>query len=87
MVSNIDLGIGDELLIPVSNKDGNNNYVVKSGDTISQIAEKFGIKTKDLKSANKLKNDNLRIGQSLYIPLQNNTAPEVVVSEKTIEIK
>ncbi|GJM16766.1 MAG: hypothetical protein DHS20C13_20930 [Thermodesulfobacteriota bacterium] len=86
-LSNIDLGIGDELLIPVSNKDGNNNYVVKSGDTISQIAEKFGIKTKDLKSANKLKNDNLRIGQSLYIPLQKNAAPEVVVSEKTIEIE
>ena len=85
-LGNINLGIGDELLIPVSNKDGNNNYVVKSGDTISQIAEKFGIKTKDLKSANKLKNDNLRIGQSLYIPLQNNAASEVVVSEETIEI-
>ena len=84
-LSNIDLGIGDELLIPVSNKDGNNNYAVKSGDTISQIAEKFGIKTKDLKSANKLKNDNLLIGQSLYIPLQNNAASEVVVSEKSIE--
>ncbi len=86
-LGNINLGIGDELLIPVSNKDGNNNYVVKSGDTISQIADKFGIKTKDLKSANKLKNDNLQIGQSLYIPLQNNAESEVVVSEEAIEVQ
>lgn len=86
-LDNINLGIGDELLIPGSNTDSNNNYVVKSGDTISQIAEKFGVRTKDLKSSNNLKNDNLRIGQSLYIPLQDNETTEVAVIEKTVEVR
>ena len=67
-LESINLGIGDELLIPASNKDGNNKYVVKSGDTVSEIAEKYGVKTKDLKTANELRNNNLQIGQTLYIP-------------------
>ena len=86
-LDSINLGIGDELLIPVSNKDGNNNYVVKSGDTISQIAEKFGVKTKELKSANNLKNNNLQIGQSLYIPLRNESQDKVEVSKEVIEVQ
>jgi len=61
-LGNNNLGIGNELLIPESNLKRNNRYVVKSGDTISQIAEKFGVKTKDLKDSNKLKNDKLKIG-------------------------
>ncbi len=89
-LSNIDLGIGDELLIPSSNKDGNNKYVVKSGDTVSQIAEKFGVKTKELKTANKLRNDSLRIGQTLYIPSNNNLTNEVVskdtAASKNVEV-
>ena len=69
-LDNNNLDVGDKLLIPESNLESNNNYVVKSGDTISQIAEKFGVKTKDLKSSNKLKNNNLQIGQTLYVPGQ-----------------
>ncbi len=75
-LDSINLGIGDELLIPNSTKDGNNKYVVKSGDTISEIAEQFGVKTKDLKTANKLKNNNLQIGQTLYIPSRINSTNE-----------
>lgn len=85
-LKNNNLGIGDELLIPATNKHGNNNYVVKSGDTVSQIAEKFGVRTKDLKSANNLKSDRLKIGQKLYIPVQNNKSTEVVVSEDVIDV-
>ncbi|MFB3147077.1 MAG: LysM peptidoglycan-binding domain-containing protein, partial [Thermodesulfobacteriota bacterium] len=83
-LSNNNLGIGNELLIPESNLKRNNRYVVKSGDTISQIAEKFGVKTKDLKNSNKLKNDKLKIGQTLYIPYHNNSTNKVVDSKDEI---
>ncbi|MCH7517478.1 MAG: LysM peptidoglycan-binding domain-containing protein [Candidatus Dadabacteria bacterium] len=83
-LSNNNLGIGNELLIPESNLKRNNRYVVKSGDTISQIAEKFGVKTKDLKDSNRLKNDKLKIGQILYIPYHNNSTNKVVVSKDEI---
>jgi len=77
-LKNNNLGIGYELLIPgndsqSNNNYSNNNYIVKSGDTISQIADKLGVKSKDLKSANNLKNDRLQIGQELYIPLKSKT--------------
>ena len=44
------------------------SYQVKSGDTLSQIAQNFGISTKQLKSHNKLKSNSLKIGQTLAIP-------------------
>ncbi|MEE8044544.1 MAG: LysM peptidoglycan-binding domain-containing protein, partial [Thermodesulfobacteriota bacterium] len=83
-LSNNNLGIGNELLIPESNLKRNNRYVVKSGDTISQIAEKFGVKTKDLKNSNKLKNDKLEIGQTLYIPYHKNSTNTIVDSKDEI---
>lgn len=79
-LSNNNLGIGNELLIPNSNSKSNINYKVKSGDTISQIADKHGIKTKDLKSANNLKTDRLQIGQELFIPIQSKTDTSKVSS-------
>ena len=82
-LDNNNLGIGNELLIPESNLQSNNKYVVKSGDTTSQIAEKFGVKTKDLTNANKLKNDKLKIGQTLFIPLQTNSAHTAVSKNNT----
>lgn len=94
-LDNINLGIGNELLIPDTNKDGNNNhalksYEVRSGDTVSQIAEKFGIKTKELRTTNNLKNDKLRIGQTLYITSNNNLTSEVAskdtAASKNVEI-
>ncbi|WP_444997332.1 N-acetylmuramoyl-L-alanine amidase [Aliikangiella sp. IMCC44359] len=43
-------------------------YKVKNGDTLSQIAQSFGVSMQQLKSHNKLKSNNLRIGQTLTIP-------------------
>ncbi|MEM7008440.1 MAG: LysM peptidoglycan-binding domain-containing protein [Thermodesulfobacteriota bacterium] len=80
-LDSVNLNIGDELLIPNSNKDGNNKYVVKSGDTLSQIAEKLGVRTKDLRAANNLKNDKLSIGQTLLIPSSKNNSNEVVAKK------
>jgi len=57
----------------------NNIYKVKSGDTISQIAEDHGVLTKDLKEHNNLNNNNLKIGQLLTIP---STTHSIVIVEK-----
>jgi len=45
-------------------------HPVKKGDTVSQIAEKYGVRVQDIIAANpKLENVNkIRIGQSLNIP-------------------
>jgi N-acetylmuramoyl-L-alanine amidase len=43
-------------------------HKVKSGDTLSQIAQLYGITTNNLKSHNNLKSNGLKIGQTLLIP-------------------
>lgn len=44
-------------------------YVVQSGDSLSKIAAKFGVKTKALAEANNIKDANkIRSGQKLVIP-------------------
>ena len=45
-----------------------NSHKVKSGDTLSQIAQNHGISTSRLRSHNQLKSDRLRIGQVIRIP-------------------
>lgn len=48
-----------------------NVYVVKTGDTMSKIAKKFGVSLDDLIAANKdtIKNpDKLQVGQEVIIP-------------------
>ncbi len=42
-------------------------YVVQQGDTISSIAEKFGISTDTIRWANNIKGDFLKVGQELEI--------------------
>lgn len=56
------------------------SYTVRNGDTISQIAEKFNIKTANLKRANRLRNNNIRVGQKLSVP--RTTSNLVVKSAK-----
>jgi LysM repeat protein len=67
------LNVGDKLLIPNSQKENpqaksNKDYIVKSGDTLGEIAGRYGVSTKDLKDKNSLKSSNLQIGQLLRIP-------------------
>jgi len=45
-------------------------YVVQGGDTLSLVAEAFGTKVSTIKEMNGLKNDNLRVGQTLKVPLK-----------------
>ena len=72
------LSIGQVLRIPSSNQNNNGNlentYVVKSGDSLWNIANRIGTTVNELKSLNNLTSNNLSIGQVLRIPSssQNN---------------
>lgn len=77
------LRIGTKLKIPAAKAESSESsaataegttYVVKKGDALSIIARRNGISVKELKKANNLTSDNIRIGQKLVIPTKN--APE-----------
>ncbi len=44
------------------------SYVVEKGDTLSTVADKFGISTDTIRWANSLKTDDISIGDALKIP-------------------
>lgn len=46
-------------------------HTVKSGDSLSTIAHKFGSTVTKIKSANNLKNNLLHLGQKLKVPVKN----------------
>ena len=48
-------------------------YKVKSGDNLMKIASAYGVTVKQLRSANNLKTDQIKVGQALKIPAK--TAP------------
>lgn len=64
--------VGQELVIPsVSNQKAvpeGKVYRVRGGDTLSEIARRYGMTVSKLRSANGLTSNRLRIGQELKIP-------------------
>lgn len=44
-------------------------YVVQAGDTLSVISQATGVPLRKIREMNNLKNDNLRVGQKLNLPL------------------
>ena len=44
-------------------------HVVARGDTVSEIAERYNVSSADIRRANKLANDRIRVGQTLSIPI------------------
>lgn len=74
------LSVGQELIIPVAGPSGGPGptptaggglmYIVKSGDTLSGIAERYGSRVDWILTANNLNPaDYLRVGQALLVPL------------------
>ena len=64
------LTIGEVLVIPeieVPETPDENVYIVKSGDTLYSIANKYGMTVNELKSLNNLTSDALSIGQELVV--------------------
>lgn len=53
---------------------GEQVYVVKSGDTLTRIAAKFGTTVKALRAANNLKTDRIKVGDKLRIPVKTTPA-------------
>ena len=50
-------------------------YEVKSGDTLSSIAQKYHTTVKALRAANSLTTDRIKVGQKLKIPASGSPAP------------
>jgi len=44
-------------------------HVVARGDTVSEIAQRYNVSSADIRRANKLSNDRIRVGQTLSIPI------------------
>lgn len=66
--------VGQKLTIPNASTKASstasigNSYTVKRGDTLSSIARAQGITVSDLKRANDLSGDLIRVGQKLLVP-------------------
>lgn len=81
------LSIGQVLKVgsdKTNNNDGEKYYVVKSGDSLYQIANRFGTTVDELKRANNLTSNLLSIGQRLIIPTQNEYQTYTVKKEDTL---
>ncbi len=57
-------------------------YVVKSGDSLSVIAHKHGVKTAALRDANGLKSDRIAVGQKLKVPGAKKTPDSAPAAKK-----
>ena len=74
------IGVGQKLNIPSQGAattavaSAGNPYLVQSGDTLGGIARAHGISVSDLKRANNLSSDVIRIGQTLHTPANGSTA-------------
>jgi LysM repeat protein len=62
--------VGQTLILngTTSTEQTSGSYTVQSGDSLSAIAKKFGITTTQLKQANNLTSDLIKVGQRLTIP-------------------
>lgn len=55
-------------------------YKVSSGDSLSVVAKKLGVKTADLQKWNKLKNNRIKPGESLIYYIDNKNAKKITYS-------
>ncbi len=75
LTSNV-LSVGQKLFIPtdIEQPSSSVTYVVKSGDTLYNIALKYGVSVNDILSFNNLSSALLTIGQILEIPISEESA-------------
>ncbi len=89
-----------EVVIPGAQYAGNGSdnateittitHKVKRGETLSSIAQKYGVSIESIKENNKLKNDRVKRGQKLRIIKQNpsyTASPEAVSDSSTTKVQ
>jgi LysM repeat protein len=59
---------------PAAKPAASKTYTVKAGDTLTKVAKAQGVKVKALRDANKLKTDQIHVGQKLRIPTHKTAA-------------
>ena len=59
----------------VSESSSSKTYKVKSGDNLMKIAKNSGVTVKQIRAANNLKTDQIKVGQSLKIPAKAAALP------------
>jgi len=57
------------------------SYKVKKGDTLSEIAEKYGVSTSQIRRWNNLSNNKIVVGKTLKIHSQNNNSSNEQLAE------
>ncbi len=80
------LRVGQRLLIPVRSENlGSRDitHVVARGETLSGIADKYGMKLADLRSNNSLSDDTLQVGQRLKVRTTAPDPPAAAVASTT----
>ena len=79
------LSIGQVLKInEQSSTPTENTYIVKSGDTLYSIANKYGVSVNEIKNLNNLTSNSLSIGQVLKIPeTTENTEDYIIYTVKS----
>lgn len=76
------LSIGQKLIIPGESITDKNTYIVKSGDSLYKIANKYGTTVNELKELNNLTSNTLSIGQILLLP---GTSEETTLNTYTVK--
>ena len=61
------ISVGQKLLVVDNESNFTNYYIVKKGDTLYSIANKYGLSVEELKKMNNLSTNNLSINQKLYV--------------------
>jgi LysM repeat protein len=70
-----------EFVVPNKSKKPSYEYVVRTGDNIEALSEKFDVPVDSIMKWNSLKNSRLALGQKLYFPFEVDKEKEVVITE------
>ena len=73
--------IAEYLNYPYNPPGGENQYIVKKGDTLYSISKRFNISIDELIRLNNLSNNNLRIGQVLIVKEEYPVAKNYIVKK------
>ncbi len=68
---------------PAKTTSKKTSYVVRKGDVLSDIAIEMGVSVEELKKANKLSSDNIKVGQRLVAPKEASSKKKTATTENS----